>query len=138
MAIGTGHGASITFGTTSFSAAFTSIGGSETTIDEIEDFDLSTTGHKTVRPSDLTDPGEFTVPFYCDGEDGYPAVGTVETITVTYAQQTGETAAATDVGTGFIKRVKKADHSTGEMMAGELTVRWDGKTGPAFTAATTV
>lgn len=137
MAIGTGHGAAITFGTTSFTAAFTGITGAERTVEDIPDHDLSTTGSETFRPSDLVNEGEFTCTFYCDSEDAYPAVGTVETITVTFAQQTGETAAATDVGTGYIKRVKKADHATGEMMTGELTVKWDGKTGPTYTAATT-
>lgn len=134
---GTGHGATITFATTAFSAAFTQIGESEETIEDIEDYDLSTTGRMTTRPSDLSSPGEFTLPFYANSASAYPVVGTVETITITYKQQTGETAPATEVGSGYIKRVKKPQHSTGELMAGELTVKWDGKTGPTFTPATT-
>lgn len=137
MAIGTGHGASITFGTTAFTGAITSIGGNTNAIEDIEDFDLSTTTRKTFRPSDLIDPGEFTVTFFVDSEDAYPAPGTAETITITYKQQPGETTSAANLaGTGYIKSVTTAQHATGEMMTGELVVKWDGKTGPTFTVAT--
>lgn len=136
--VDTGHGATMTFGTSSISVNFTSIDMGETTRPDVETTYLGTTGNRTFIPGDLDDDGEITLPFQWDAEASLISTGTVETITVTFPQEAGQTAPATYAGTGYIKRVRKPNLQTDTLQDGELTIRWDGGTGPTWTAATTV
>lgn len=135
--IDTGHGATMTFGTSSLSYNWTSIDMGETTLPDVDTVHLGTTGNRTYLPGDLTDDGEVTIPFQFDAEAALPTLGSVETVTVTFPQEAGQTAPATYAGTAYIKRVRKPNLQTDTLQDGEITIRWDGQTGPTFTAATT-
>jgi hypothetical protein len=92
----------------------------------------------TFLPGDLVDAGEITIPFQLDAEASLPTASTApETVTVTLPQEAGQTGAATYAGTAYVKTVTLPDLSTDTVQAGELVVKWDGGTGPTFTAATT-
>lgn len=135
--VDTGHGASVTFGTSSLSFNWTGIDMGESTLPDVDKSHLGTSGSREFMPGDLVDEGETVISFQWDAEASYPAEGTVETVTVTFPQESGQTAAATYAGTGYIKRVRRPNLQTDQLQTGELTVRWDGGTGPTWTAATT-
>lgn len=137
--VDTGHGASVTFGTSSYSFNWTSINMGQQTRNDVSTTHLGTTGFETFIPGDLANAGEITIPFQFDAEASIPATSTAaETVTITLPQATGQTAAATYAGTGYVKSVTLPELSTDTIQAGEFIVKWDGETGPTFTAATTV
>lgn len=131
----TGNSATISFGTSSFTAAYTEIGGTEQELPKIMTSHLGTSTKHTYIPGDLYEPGEMDCEFQYD-PDTEPPIGTVETITVTYPIPTGKTGGATLAGTGFISKRKTASLKNNELMVGTYTVCWDGLTGPTFTDAT--
>lgn len=136
----TGHGRTIAFGTSSFVGSMHFIGGTEQTREPIEDSHLALTSgsERTYVPGDLIEPGQFDLRYQYDQSAGVfpPITGAAETITITEPLKTGEATAATLAGTGFFIRRKSADveiNATG-VMEGEATIKWDGKTGPTYTA----
>jgi hypothetical protein len=133
----TGNSATISFGTSTFTANYHSIGGLEETLDKIEDSHLGTSTRKTYIPGDLAEPGEIACEFEYDPDDQPPIGSAPETITITYPKPSGASAGATLAGTGFIISRKTPDLKNNELMVGEFTIAFDGKTGPTFTAATT-
>ena len=135
-AVDTGHGATVTLATTGLSLNWTSIDLGEETINDVEQTHLGTTGYREYRPGDLKEPGEVVIPFQWDSEAAQIAVGTVESLTFTFPTATGQSTAATYAGTGYIKRVKRPNLQTDTIQDGELTVKFDGITGPTYTAAT--
>lgn len=130
----TGNTATWTFGTTSFSVNAERINGGEKTLESIEDSHLGTTGNKTFIPSDLTDDGEIQVEFQYDGGIAEPALGAVETGTMTFPILAGDSAGATLAGTGFLTNFRRPTLENGQKQMGSFTFKWDGKTGPTFTA----
>lgn len=132
----TGNGTTITFGTTSFSASWEEIDAGEQTRDAIEDSHLGTTGDKTYMPGDLQEPGEASGVFQWDQSFGtFPATTTAaETVTISYPLKSGESTNATLAGTAIVTRVKGPVARNGEKMMGEMTIKWDGGTGPTYTA----
>ena len=132
----TGNSATIVFATTGFVANFHLLGGAEHEIEVIEDSHLGTTTYKTYIPGDLDEPGEFDCEFEWQGDVSPPARGTAETITVTHPVPPTLSNGATHAGTGFIQKVKLPEMVNNELQMGSLTVKWDGKTGPTYTAAT--
>lgn len=130
----TGNGATLTFGTSGFTGAFTRIGETTMEYEDLEDSDLSTTGFKEYQPGDLEEPGEFEVELFYD-VDEQPTRGTAETITIDYPLTPGggNDVEATLAGTGYVKSFTTPELVNGELMRSRLTVKWDGKTGPAFT-----
>lgn len=131
----TGNGASITFGTTAFTGKFTQLDPGEKTLGDIEDTHLGTTGNKTYRPEDLVEPGELTGMVQFSSDTALPALGTVETVTLTFPIPAGLTTAATYAGTAYIKRFKVPTLENNTLQMAEITVKWTGKTGPTFTVA---
>lgn len=132
----TGNTATITFGTSGFTASFTEIGGTEETRESLDNSHLGTTTKKTYQPDDLYEPGEFTAMFYWDPEFGTfpPISGAAETVTITYPLPSGSSTNGTLAGTGFVTRRKSGDLRNGELAVGEITVKWSGVTGPTYTA----
>jgi len=63
-----------------------------------------------------------------------PALGKVVTGTLTFRPQTGQTSGATLAGTGYVKERMVGELSTDTRVVIEYVWRWDGKTGPAYTA----
>lgn len=135
MAI-TGNSATISLGTSGFTASFTELGGSEQTREALEVSHLGTTTFKEYDPDDLVEPGEVAGMFHWNPNFGTfpPITGAAETITISYPLPSGASTPGTLSGTGFLTRSKGGDLKNGEISIGELTIKWDGKTGPAYTA----
>lgn len=141
MAGFTGSGASITFGTTSFTAAVRSI--SEMDI-EIEIVDSTVLGIAAADeaiciPGDNPTPSEVTVTTRFTGTQAQPAIRSTnlaETITVTLPKEVAaSTTAANIAGTGFITAFRKLPNlQRNQLNEGMLRFKWDGGTGPTYTA----
>ena len=132
----TGNGTTIAFGTSSFSANVYSIGGSTQTREALETTYLGTSGFKEFIPDALVDGGEAEIEFEWNPSFGTfpPISGAAETITITFPLLSGETTNATLAGTGFLTSSTGPNVANGEIMRGTATVKFDGGTGPAYTA----
>lgn len=134
----TGHGASMTFGTSSYSFNWTKISLSGTSREPVDITKLATTGQMEKMAGDLEEPGTATIDFQWDQAAAVPATSTAaETVTVTFPAPAGHATPPTYAGTGLITAVKLPDLGTGELQMGQLTVQWDGGTGPAYTPSST-
>ena len=123
MALQTGNGVTIVFGTSGFTANYTRIGGTEMSRESIETTHLGTTDYKTFVPDDLIDGGEFSCEFYWDpaSSSSPPISGAAETITITYTS--GETLS----GSGFLTSSTGPDAENGSLLSGEFTLKWAGQ-----------
>lgn len=136
----TGQGIAIVFGSSGFVATLHFVGGTERTRPAIETSHLGLVAgsERTYIPHDLIEGGEFVLRY--EWEQSFstfpPLTDAAETITITFPKLSGEATAATLAGTGFCIRDKSADAEVNQsgVMVGELTIKWDGATGPAFTA----
>lgn len=128
-----GTGATIAFGTSSFSAYFTMIGGTEFTREDIEITYLGTTGAKRFAPADLYDPGEFDVEFQYDADSQLPYTAAPETVTITFPLITGYNTGATLAGTAYVKSFSTPELRANQLMVAKGKIRWSGATAPAFT-----
>lgn len=133
----TGLGATITFSSTTFAARVTSITSPTWSVDSLDDSTLSTTGYKEYIASDLSEPGEMTVEIMFPTSLDLPTIGgTSETITLTFPLRSGaggEGTAATLAGTGYFSEIVFPALQIGTIQKGTYKVKFDGKTGPAFT-----
>lgn len=135
-----GQGITVAFATSSFTASLVFVGRTEQTRGALEDshLGLASGSEMTFVPADLIDAGEFVIRFLWNQSFSTfpPITGAAESITITYPLKTGETTGATLAGTGFLTRSAGPDveiNATG-VMQGEATVKWNGKTGPTYTA----
>jgi hypothetical protein len=133
---GLANGTTITFGTSSFTANIRRIGGANETREAVETAHLGTTGQKTKIPASLTDPGTTEIEFEWDQSFGvFPPIDAVaETITITYPLKSGETANATEAGTGFLTEAEGPTCEDGQLMVGRARIQWDGLTDRVYTA----
>ena len=122
MALQTGNGVTIVFGTSGFTANYTRIGGTEMSRESIETTHLGTTNYKTFVPDDLIDGGEFSCEFYWDpAMTTFPPIDAVaETITITYVS--GETLS----GSGFLTSSSGPDAENGDLLSGEFSIKCAG------------
>lgn len=136
----TGHGASVTFGTTSWAGKLEGIPTNlQMMRDEVDATYMATTGQREYVPGDLDAINDVVLDVLFEQGRGLPSNGTVaETITITFPLNPadGSVSAATLAGTGFIKGVSYPAMQTGTIMKGQITIKFDGYTGPTFTAAT--
>lgn len=134
MAVDTGLGGTITFGTSGFTGNMQEIGGETESVDELETSHLGTTDYKTHIASDLADPGEFECTIFWDAHvaNSSPGLGVTEDITKTYPDSGAS--AATLNGDGFIKEFTRPPMQIGELMMATVVVRWG--EGPTFTVGT--
>ena len=136
MAVISGHGATLGFGTyTTFSPKYTTIGGFEATRESLVTSDLSTTGAHTKIGGDLFDVGPFSSTFLFEPElsddtgsnnlDGLLfATGEIkadQVVTITYP----DTGAATVAGTAHVTGVGLEDLSTDTLCAANITVQFN-------------
>lgn len=130
----TGNGATLVLTTTGSIGRVISIPAFEEEIDAVEDNDLGTTGHDEYIPGDLTHHNEMEIPVVMT-TDAPAALGVPETGTITYPLLPGQATAAKLAGTGFL--VKRASGAMENNTRAEASYAWrfDGKTGPAYTAA---
>jgi hypothetical protein len=135
--VDTGHGASISFGTSSEAFNWTAVKPPKETREPIGTEHLAST-KMTKMPGDLSDYDTCTVEFQFDSEANLPTTDTAaQTITITWPQSTGQTAPATYAGTGMITGVDINQLQTGELQTGSMDISFDCQTGPTFTKATT-
>lgn len=130
--VDTGHGATLTLSTSALVLNWTGIDAGEETIPEVNRTHLGTTDYQEYMPGDLKEPGEITIPFQWDNEAELN-IGVVENITITWPLADGQVDQATQAGTGFIKRLKRPNFQTNQIQDGEITIKWDGLTGPIYT-----
>lgn len=133
----TGHGASITFATSSWTGKIRGIPTNlSKSIPVVNISHLGTSGQEETMPGDLETLDEVEVDVLFEAVTGLPATGTVETITITYPlQASGATTAANIAGTGFITMIQHPPLQTNQEMLGKIRFKYDGATGPTFTAA---
>lgn len=137
MAVDTGHGASITFGTQGGTYRCLNVGGWTEARGDVPTWYLATTGFKTYVPEDLNEPGEFTLAVQYEGTVGLPTLAaTAETITVTHPVQPDESTAAYYAGSGYVKSREYPTLETNVLKVATVIIKWDGVTGPTETKAT--
>lgn len=133
----TGQTSTVTFATSpALGNARISISEVTQDIGEIDSSDLSTSGEATVIPEDLFNAGEFEVEVEWDVNVPTPAPGTLDTATITFPLEPGSSngTRATLVGSGFFKARVTPMLKTNEKMVGKSGFRFNGITGPTFTA----
>lgn len=137
----TGSGAAITFGTTSFTAAVRSISEMDVEIEIIDSTVLGTAAadEATAIPGDNPDPSEVTVTTRFSGTQAQPAIRSTnlaETITITLPKEVAaSTSAANIAGSGFLTAFRKLPAlGRNQLNEGMLRFKWDGVTGPTYTA----
>lgn len=126
MPVDIGTGASIAFGTSSFTANMTSItpvSGAERA--SIQTTHLGTTTAHTFVPGDLVNWGECEITFQFDPDDRPPIDDPAETITITFPLSSGGTGAATLAGSGFMTNYGN-EVPLEELMTAEATIKWTG------------
>ena len=132
----TGNGTTIAFGTSGFTANIYSIGGSTQTREALETTYLGTSGFKEFIPDSLVDGGETEIEFEWNPSfSTFPPISAAaETITITFPLASGQITNATLAGTGFLTAATSGTATNGEIMRGTATIKWDGNTGPTYTA----
>ena len=127
-----GTGATIVFGTSSFAANITKIGGFEITRDALEVTYLGSTSRRRFQPADLWHPGEFEIEFQYDADLQPPYDQATETVTINFPLISGS-AGATIAGTAFCTSFTTPDLVANQVMMAKCKVHWSGATGPTFT-----
>lgn len=134
QALDTGQGASIAFTTnSSFTPKVLEIPSLKRQVEEIDGSYLGTTGDQEIIAGDLIRNDELTIPILWNTNDTLPAIGSTDTLTITWALRTAEVTAANIAMTVIIKAIEYAKHKLGELQAGSITVKPDGYTGPSYT-----
>ena len=131
----TGNGATLTL-STGTTGNFEQISPGEQTATPIEDSHLGTTGNSTFRAADLYDEGEVSGTYQWSSDEAPPTPNSTVTATVTWPTPSGLSTPANKAGTAIITRVKHPELVNNELQKAEITLKWDGKTGPTYTAAT--
>lgn len=94
MAIGTGHGTTLTFATSGFSANLLSLNGIGFSREKVDTTHMGTTTAKTNIAADLYELPDITAEISFDPAVSIPSSGTDETITINF-KNSGKTWAAT-------------------------------------------
>lgn len=133
----TGVGATLVFSNgITYVGRYRSISGLQLSVESLDDTALDSTDYMEACPDDLASLEPLDISVAWDFRDPIPPVGDLGTITLTMPIQTGQATAATIVGSGFITSATFPDLAVGQIMDGTMQIKFDGKTGPAFTAAT--
>ncbi len=130
----TGNGATLTFGTTTYSVKIKSITLPSHSRDPLDASTLDTTGFEKSIQGDLTKRPMMKVSFLWDTFYAIPSLSSApETVTVTFPQRTGESAAATYAGTAFFQNVQFPTLANGTVQEASMDICFDGGTGPTWT-----
>lgn len=133
----TGSGATITFGTNTYSAKIRSIGANEQSREKVDSttLDVATGNFAKYIPGDNPDPGDIDVVLRWQGTQAPQVFAAAETITITLPKEnSASNNAATLAGTGFLtKRRMLPGLARNQLNEGAFTISWDGGTGPAYT-----
>jgi hypothetical protein len=133
----TGAGATITFGTNTYSAKIRSIGKTEQNRGKVDSttLDVASASFAKCIPADNPDPGETEVVIRWVGATAPPVFAAPETITITLPKEVAASSSgATFGGTGFLmKRVGAPNLQRSGLNEGGFTIAWNGDTGPTYT-----
>jgi len=80
-----GHGTTVTFGTSAWSANIISVDGPSATRDDVDNTHMGTSNAKAFLPSSLYDGGELTLTVEHDASAAVPIDQAAETITIDWA-----------------------------------------------------
>lgn len=80
-----GHGCTVTFGTSAFTAELLDVSGPNVTREALDTSHMGTTNAKTFVESTLYDGGEVSLTFQYDVDDTPPITGASETVTIAFA-----------------------------------------------------
>ena len=134
MAMNTGHGGSVTFGTSSLTYFWRKIGAVEQEGEAVEDSDLDNTYFKSYLPGDVVEPGEFEIEYAFDSEDAQPDMTDPETITLTLPLDSTQSSAYNVAGTGYVlSRTVYPECASNGLQIGKMKIAFDGLTGPTPT-----
>lgn len=142
-----GNGSTFTVtGTNATVATIISIDPPEETVVDIPDDYLAVASYHELLPGLVISLGKMTIRSIIDidtlaandaaSPQVLPALGVVSTGTLTFRPQTGQTAGATWIGTGYLSRRKVTALEVDTRVEIEYDWQFDGKTGPAYTAGT--
>lgn len=138
MAIISGHGATMTFTTSSgFTPKYTSIGGWEASRPSLDTSYLATTGCRTKVGGDLFEIGSFTSTFFFEpaetaaGEDcslddilfDSGSAAAAETVTITYNDPTANTQSVN--GSAHVVGAAIEDLATDTLLVASITIQWN-------------
>lgn len=98
-----GTGATISFGSSGFSAHITNVDHSGISRAVVETSHLGTTTARTFVPGDLYDGGTVALEMNFDSNDQPPITSTAETITITFPIKPGGSTGATAQFSGFVQ-----------------------------------
>lgn len=113
-------GATVTFGTSAFTANITDFAWSGVSRPSVNADHLGSTAG-TFLPGGVVDPGELTLEIHSEGGDNLPPTdAAAETITLEFAD--GSSLAAS----GFITNWDPASGSTDELVTGSITIKFTG------------
>ena len=118
-------GATVVFGTSSFTAELLSIGLPSISRGSVDTTNLATTAARTYRPVDLIDWGELELEMNFDADAEPPMDGAAETITITFPIPSGGTSGATIAGSGFFTAFSVTAQLE-EKMTATATIKWTG------------
>ena len=118
-------GATVVFGTSSFSAEILSIGLPDMSRGSVDTTNMATTTARTHLPVDLIDLGTLELEMNFDADAEPPLSGAAETITITFPIPSGGTSGATIAGSGFFTAFSITAPLEDKMTA-TATIKWTG------------
>jgi hypothetical protein len=121
-----GHGTTITFGTSGFSANLIDVSGPSVERGSIDTTHMATASALTFIPADLYDPGGVELTFEFNGADNPPIDAVAETITIDWA---GASGTGNWSGSGFMTNYKPGA-TIGERMTATATLKLTGPLSP--------
>lgn len=135
----TGNGATLVMsGTALTNVRIKSIQIGEITIDALDVSTLATTAFMEEIQSDLAKAPEVTVTCVHVTSATLPVIDAVpQTCTISFPLQVGNILAANFAGTGFYTSIGLPQLANGEIQELTFKFKFDGDTGPVYTAATT-
>ena len=126
-----GHGATITFGTSTYTAAVTSITPDEQSRDVLDTSHLGTATWRSKIPADLADAGGFSASGWYDTSQQPPITAAAETITITLPDSAPGTGAGANItASGFVDSWSMGEVTSGSVISYDMHVTW--ATGPTF------
>jgi hypothetical protein len=134
--VSTGNGATAALTTSTFVSSVVSIDLGSNTGGVIDVSHLGSSTWKDFKPFDLADTPEVTVTFQHDGSAVEVAANTVDTLTVTFNQDTGMSTAPSLAGTGVLTSWNYPTLANDAVNEASFTFKFDGNTGPTWTKST--
>lgn len=121
-----GTGATLGFGTSSFTANIMSMSWGGITREDVPTSHLLTVGGRTHIVGDLYEPGDLTIELQYDPDDRPPFDQVAEIITLTYPIPAGGATGATHAGTGFLTNWVPGQLDVDGLMVSTFTIKFSG------------